>query len=166
MTSKSQSTLIAAISLTAVLFCSCANTTEPSTAEKLLAMNFQPPKGKALLYVYRPSSVLRHEAKHVVINQRSIGITGSGTFLVTTLSPANYNISAGGDPIELSVSANRLYFIRQSPEKKYLGSSVSLVTPVPMLMPAPSLVFASSMVSEWEGRQGIANCIQVATGSF
>lgn len=166
MLSKPKVLLTATISLTAVLFCSCANTKAPSEAEKQLAISFQPPNGKALLYVYRPSAALRHEAKHVVIDQRSIGITGSGTFLVTTLSPANYNISAGGDPMNLSVSANRLYFIRQSPENKYLGSSVPLVTPVSMLIPAPSLVFSSSMVSEWEGRQGVANCKQVATGSF
>jgi hypothetical protein len=167
MTVQRRVLLVTLLAPLVALLNSCANITPASPQEQSLAQSYTPPSGKALLYVYRPSSALRQEAKHVVINQKSIGITGSGTFLVTALSPGKYRISAGGELIELQVVAGRNYFIKQAPESEYLGNSVSTVIPGSGILrvESPSQFFSASLVSEAQGRKEVAECIQATAVS-
>jgi hypothetical protein len=160
-----------ALGMSAGLFASCAGRA-PSAREVAVAQSFRPSSGKALLYVYRPSSMVQVvQKKHILLNGKSIGVNGSGDFLAVELSPGRYTVTAGSDPIQLTASPNRLYFIRQAAQTEYRG-----MTAAPVVIPSAGLYgsiavpqngfsFSSKLVTEAEGRQGIASCQQVASGT-
>lgn len=98
-------------------------------------------------------------------------MNGSGDFLATELTPGHYTITAGSDPISLTAYPDRLYFIRQVAYAENRG-----LTTAPVIIPGGGFVgsvavpqngfsFSCRLVTEAEGRQGVASCQQVATGT-
>jgi hypothetical protein len=83
----------------AVLSASCAQL-EPSAAEQAAAKSFNPPKGKALICVYRPSKPFTGLARRpVFINKQHIASTSLGSFVAVPVEPGTYTVQAGAQAL-------------------------------------------------------------------
>ena len=119
-----------------------------SEQQRASAASFRPAAGEAILYVYRESGFIGSAVAHpVYVDGRILGNNGPGTFLFTSLTSGHHVIGAGVSQVPIDVIPNHVYFIRQSADITMSGtlhtSSVRLV-------------------SEDEGRRGVAECKQAS----
>ncbi len=160
-----------------ILSSSCAIRPDVSEIERQVARTFSAPKGKAVLFVYRPSNVRAMAApRAVIINGEHIVSNTNGTFVAMPLSPGTYRVQAalhapgvrefeGKYPeIVLNTKAGEVYFIRQSLTGSVLGSSEgrrgTMVTlqsggagaPVPLLLGNEPPPFDAQLVGESQGK--------------
>jgi Protein of unknown function (DUF2846) len=145
---------------------SCVMGPAVSATDKAAAVAFTPPSGRALLYVYRTSSISTMTAASLCwINGNYIGKNGSGNFMAIPLKPGNYTVNPIGNPgteagrtfppVKITAAAGKNYFIRQKITPTTEGM-VILPTGV-----VPGLRFGASLVSESIGRQEVTKCRQV-----
>lgn len=109
---------------------SCASRTPVTAQEALVARSFTPPRGKALLYVYKRASITGgYAGRPVFINRQYIGKNGNGCFMAIPLTPGHYQIQAAAmaqyhdgsetkdyPEIALTAESGKTYFIRQAAE--------------------------------------------------
>ena len=76
----------AALAASFLLFASCAFHPDLTEAETTAARTLAPPKGKAMLYVYRPATVKAMLApRPVFINRQHLASNTNGTFMTIPL---------------------------------------------------------------------------------
>ena len=137
----------------AILSVSCVGRSEPSTYEKAVGSSFSPPKGKSLIYVYRPSWPFTGLiGRPVFINKQLVAETRSGTFAAVIVSPGTYSVQAGAlvlmdspeyrrtyQDINVKLGTGQCVFIRQTVDS-LLGNGTSVMmlqtggAPVPIIM--------------------------------
>lgn len=140
------------IPLAALLSTSCAFHPDLTEPEITAARTFTPPKGKAMLYVYRPPTVKAMAApRPVFINRQHLASNTNGTFMIIPLKPGKYTVQAAAQALidepryraaypdfPLSLTAGQAVFIRQSVGSAIGTPSVMLLqtggNPVPLLL--------------------------------
>ena len=92
----------------AVLSTSCQ--LEPSASERTVAPSFNPPAGKALICVYRPSKPFTGLARRpVFINNQHVASTSLGSFVAIPVEPGTYNVEAGAGALWDTPAAHIVY---------------------------------------------------------
>ena len=92
----------------AVLFTSCQ--LEPSAAQQVVATSFNPPKGKALICVYRPSKPFTGFAgRRVFINKQHVASTDLGSFVAIPVDPGTYTVQAAAMALWDTPEAHKAY---------------------------------------------------------
>lgn len=88
-----------------------------SKSAEQASKRFQPPPGRANLYVYRPSQFkLSAVTVSVKINGQSFGLLGVGTYLYADVAPGRYtllSVSEEDAPVVVAVEPDRNYFFQQ-----------------------------------------------------
>lgn len=78
--------------------------------------NLEPPEGKSLLYVYRPSVAGAVIPMPVICDERMIGSTRGKTFIYAYIAPGKHTITAEAErpaTLEIETEAGKTYYIRQ-----------------------------------------------------
>jgi hypothetical protein len=92
----------------AVLSTSCQ--LQPSTAEQVVATSFNPPKGKALICVYRPSKPFTGFGRRAVfISKQHIASTDLGSFVAVPVDPGTYTVQAAAPALWDTPEAHKAY---------------------------------------------------------
>jgi len=154
---------------------SCASRTPVTTQEALVARSFTPPRGKALLYVYKRASITGgYAGRPIFINGQLIGKNGNGCFMAIPLTPGHYQIQAAAlaqfkdgsekkeyPEIALTAESGKTYFIRQAVEGSGGRSelmSVSTGTGTIVLPSGGGRDFSATLMNPAIGR---ADCAQL-----
>jgi hypothetical protein len=78
----------------------------------------QPPSGKSLVYVVRPTLLGKPFGGDITANGEYIGTTQGGLYVYAVLTPGNYKFEVTGQDnesdIEVNLEAGKIYFIKQS----------------------------------------------------
>ena len=83
---------------------------QPSATERAGAASFNPPAGKALICVYRPSKPFTGLARRpVFINKQHIASTSLGSFVAIPVEPGTYNVQAGAGALWDTPAARIVY---------------------------------------------------------
>jgi hypothetical protein len=162
----------------AVLLASCAQ--EPSAAEQAMATSFNPPKGKALICVYRPSKPFTGLAKRpVFINKQHIASTSLGSFVAVPVDPGTYTVQAGAQAlfdtpkfheaypdIILKLRPGQTVFIQQIVHRSTTHSEAPMIlqtggTPLPIPLGAGFPPFGAKVVDSSTGRAECSTLKQV-----
>lgn len=102
------------------------------------------PKGKALVYIVRPTSIGKPFAHEITLDGKRIGSTCGYYYIYVFVSPGKHKFTASGDysgDVELTVEAGKIYFIQQRVQAGvWKGGS------------------ALAVVSETEGRKYLSEC--------
>jgi Protein of unknown function (DUF2846) len=128
------------LGIVAIFSISCGTTYPVTEVARSSAKSFTPPKGKALLYVYRPSGFIGYALPGKIhINKQEIGKLRSGTFLAVPIDPRRMSLQAGGPyfstydtigqdfpEIQIDAKAGEVYFVRQ---RVSMGSYSSYIIP-------------------------------------
>ena len=140
-----------------------------SNQEKAAARSFTPPQGKALLYVYRASSIpTMMMPSYCWVNHTFVGKNGAGTCMAIPLSPGKYIVHAIRDPrleqptppIAFTASAGKLYFIRQK---------ISPTTEGMVILPTgvvPGFRCEAVEVSDSTGHEDVSKCRQIGAAAI
>ncbi|MEO7098646.1 MAG: DUF2846 domain-containing protein [Luteolibacter sp.] len=152
---------------------SCAVHPPVTETEMLAARTFNAPKGKGILFVYRPSTVRAMATpRPIFINRIHIVSNTNGTFVAIPLKPGTYRIQAAAQAlfdskeqreaypeINLAVQESKSYFIRQSIEGSILGHGGEMMmlqtggSPIPIMIGGDPPPFKAKLVDGAEGRQ-------------
>lgn len=131
------------ITLTAV-GCASLSTMPPEVDSKVKAL--QPPVGKALIYVVRPTSLGKPFEGTITANDEYIGTTQGTLYVYAVLSPGEYKFKASGQDteseIEVQLESDKTYYIYQSVYPALFKGAVRL-----------------SIVDNEEGRQALGECV-------
>jgi hypothetical protein len=142
---KSASTLIALVIVTLMAVgCASLNTMPPDVDAKVKAL--QPPAGKALVYVVRPTSLGKPFEGTITANGEYIGTTQGTLYVYAVLDPGEYKFKASGQDneseIDVTLEAGKTCYIYQSVYPAVFKGAVRL-----------------SVVDEKEGRQALGECV-------
>lgn len=167
----SASLALAAITL---LSSSCAFNPELNETELAAARTFTPPKGQALLCVYRPSTVLAMlTPRPVFINGQHLSSNTNGSFMTIPLKPGKYTVQASAQALidtpkykaaypdlHFSLKAGQTVFIRQTVNFIVGDPSVTMLqtggTPVPMVLGNDLPAFKATVVNATTARSEIS----------
>jgi hypothetical protein len=142
--------LICLLVLASSLLASCAQVPLASEQQKNAASAFHPRGGKAGIYIFRETGFVGSAiAYFVYVDGRLVGLCGNGTFLYTELEPGHHILSTDLTQFldtSIDISPDQTYFVRL---KAYLALGVGSRPPL-------------RLVSQEEGRRGVANCKQAA----
>ncbi|MEN6623039.1 MAG: DUF2846 domain-containing protein [Smithella sp.] len=94
------------------------NTVKPMPADvdaKIKKM--QPPSGKSIVYVVRPTIIGKPFGGNITANDEFIGITQGGMYVYAILSPGEYKFKVTGhdndSEIIVKIEADKIYYIHQ-----------------------------------------------------
>lgn len=141
---------ICPVLLLMLLLASCAQVPLASEQQQSAAGRFLPRPGMAGVYVFRETGFVGSAiAYFVYVDRRLLGICGNGMFLYSEVAPGHHILSTDltqfrDTPID--VEADRVYFVRLT---AYLQLGVGSDAPL-------------RLVSQEEGRRGVAKCKQAA----
>lgn len=174
---------IKALAAASVIFSvSCA---APSVSEQAVAKSFNPPKGKSLIYVYRPSRPFTGLiGRPVFIDKQLVGSTRPGSFAAISVNPGTHAIQAGAlalfdsadyhrayQDIIVNLRAGQCVFIKQTINPATAGpqSFMMLQTggaPVPIPMGGGFPPFGAVVMDQATGRSQCEALKQVATEAY
>jgi hypothetical protein len=108
--------LLRILSITAlVVACAaCASARLAKPEQDAAAKQFQVPSGESNIYIYRSEDIVLNTAIAVTIDGKPAGNTKQKTFILKTVPPGKYTITAQAentDTIELVTEAGKNYFI-------------------------------------------------------
>jgi hypothetical protein len=164
----------------ASLFVSCAPDSRSAKPAETAFKSFDPPKGKALICVYRPSWPFTGLVKRPVsINKQLVATTGSGTFVAIPVDPGSYSVQAAAftfedtpesraayPEIKLRLAAGQTVFIRQTVDSlTSSGSSTMMLqtggNPLPVPMGGGLLPYGAVIVDSATARSQCSGLKQV-----
>ena len=103
---------ILTLALGALVSCVTAQLATPDS--DAAAKKFQPPEGKANLYVARSGSSFGETTFKVVVDGKTVGAVSPGTFVLVELSPGTHNVAAASvetsSKVSLNAEAGKNYF--------------------------------------------------------
>lgn len=168
------------LSCSAIIFlASCANSPPIDEQKKLAAQTYTPPKGKAFLYVYRPSGGL--VPRPIWVNGEEAGSTGRGTFVAISLNPGTHSIQASAlalfdspaakksyPDIELQTTAGKTYFIYQYIDHGRIGDNSTMLlqtggSPIPLPIGGGFPPYRANLVSTETGKTACSKLRQVSS---
>ena len=102
------------------------------------------PKGKALVYILRPTNIGKPFAHEITLDGKKIGSTCGYYYVYVFVSPGKHKFTASGDysgDVELTVEGGKTYYIQQRVQPGvWKGGS------------------ALAVVNETEGKKFLAEC--------
>jgi len=111
------------------LMVACTSTATPSKQSnetQYSANTFQPPAGKAGLYIFEEGSLIRADNSHrVFLDGQALGIVSSSSFLYATLSPGPHTVTLENSKMTINAVAGQNYFVR---EKTHLDAGGQILT--------------------------------------
>jgi len=153
---------------------SCVTGPSISKEDKIAGKTFTPPQGKALVYIYRNSSLATITGvTKCWLDRNFVGNLGSGTYMAIPVSPGQHTVDSFRDPnnseprlaptVRFVATAGKSCFVRQTLNTRPAG--VIMAGPTPALV--PSIHFELSNVSETTGRAEVSKGRQVGfKGNF
>lgn len=102
------------------------------------------PKGKALLYIIRPTNIGKPFAHEITLDGKKIGSTCGYYYVYTIVAPGKHKLTATGDftgKLEITTESGKIYYIQQKVLPGVWKGGASL-----------------SVVSETEGRKILSEC--------
>ena len=110
--------IVALISIMAA-GCATMNTVNEMPAEvDFKVKNMQPPSGKSLVYIVRPTLIGKPFGGTISANDEYIGTTQGGLYVYAVLAPGEYKIKVTGhdkdSDIVVNLETNKIYYIEQS----------------------------------------------------
>lgn len=140
----------------ASFFASCAPNSRSAKPGETVFRSFDPPKGKALVCIYRPSWPFTGLIKRpVYIDKQHVASTGSGSFIAVPLNPGNHSVQAAAlwfvdtpqyhkefPDIKLRLAAGQTVFIRQTTHSAATSQSSTMIiqtgsVPIPISIGGP-----------------------------
>jgi len=99
--------------------CATFNTVnEMPTAVDFKVKSLQPPLGKSLVYVVRPTLLGKPFGGNITANGEYIGTTQGGMYVYTVLAPGEYKFEVTGhdndSEVVVNLEANKIYYIKES----------------------------------------------------
>lgn len=137
-----------AIVLISIMTVACAtmNTVNPMPAAvDTKVKNIQPPAGKCLVYVVRPTFLGKPFGGEITANDEYIGTTQGGMYVYAVLTPGDYKFKVTGhdndSEVTIKLEAGKTYYIYQSVYPGLLKGTTKL-----------------EVVSQEEGRKALQEC--------
>ena len=113
--------MILAIAIMSIMTVGCAsfNSVNKMPVEvDTKVKNMQPPSGKSLVYVVRPTLLGKPFGGNITANDEYIGTTQGGMYVYAILTPGKYKFKVTGhdssDEILVKLEADQTYYIYQS----------------------------------------------------
>lgn len=101
-----------------IMAVSCVSLSTMPPYVDLKVKQMQPPSGKSLVYVVRPTSLGKPFEGTITANDEYIGTTQGTLYIYAVLAPGNYKFKATGQDtdseITVKLQANKTYYIYQS----------------------------------------------------
>lgn len=131
------------IAISAFVIVGCTPLQNASEEQRRSATSFRPRPGYAALYVFRPAGIIAAGGVYPAhVDGRVLGNNGSGTFLFTEIPPGHHTVAGTIAQTSFDAVPGKAYFVKQT-----VGIAETYV----------------HIVSEEEGRAGVAKCRQVAS---
>lgn len=125
--------VIVGIALVSMLAAGCAsmNTVKNMPADiDAKVKSLQPPAGKALVYVVRPTFVGKPFGGTITANSEYVGTTQGGMYVYAVLAPGEYKVKVTGhdkvSEITVNLEPGKTYFIKQGVHPGMLKGFASL----------------------------------------
>lgn len=101
-----------------VFGCATMNAVEEMPAEiDAKVKNMQPPSGKSIVYVVRPTFLGKPFGGNITANDEFVGITQGGMYVYAILPPGEYKFKVTGQDtdsdIVVNLEADKIYYIHQ-----------------------------------------------------
>jgi hypothetical protein len=118
-TMKTSATFLAIVLMSIMAVgCSTMNNVKRMPAEAdSKAKSLQPPSGKSLVYVVRPTLLGKPFGGNITANNEYVGTTQGGLYVYATLAPGEYTFKVTGhdndSTIVVNLEAGKIYFIKQ-----------------------------------------------------
>lgn len=140
-------TYIAVVITSFVSFgCATMNTVNQTSVEiDTKVKSMQPPAGKSLVYVVRPTFLGKPFAGTITANDEYIGTTQGGMYVYAALVPGGYKFKVTGQDsdseVDVTLEANKTYYIKQGVFPGIFKGTTSM-----------------SLLSNEEGREALKEC--------
>ena len=107
--------------------------------------NIQPPPGKSLVYVVRPTLLGKPFAGTITANDEYVGTTQGGMYVYAVLVPGGYKFKVTGQDsdseVDVTLEANKTYYIKQGVFPGLFKGTTSM-----------------SLLNNEEGREALKEC--------
>jgi hypothetical protein len=144
---KKLSTLFVIVLLSFMAFgCATMNTVNQMPTEiDTKVKNLQPPSGKSLVYIVRPTSLGKPFAGIISANDEYVGTTQGNMFVYAVLAPGGYKFKVTGQDtdseVDVTLEANKIYYIKQGVFPAVFKGATSM-----------------SLLNNEEGREALKEC--------